>query len=170
MCPPCFYDVAATECYVKVSFPPYLLELDIDGYIDFAQHKARVEKGILVVKLKKKSDNYGIWGSLGQRLDRKCDPKVRARREQSIKEKLKWEEEVSHHCCFFCRSTRNLFHVVAKLLSRVKYGKRRYTIYSSYLVCIYVRVLPSDQGGYLRLHLRVIVLFVSPLYTYQNVS
>lgn len=87
--------MAATECYVKISFPPYLLELDIDGCIDSAQHKARVEKGILVVKLKKKSDNFGIWGSLGQRVDRKCDPKVTARREQSIKEKLKWEEEVS---------------------------------------------------------------------------
>lgn len=98
MCAPCCLDVAATECYVKISFPPYLLELDIDGYIDSAQQKARVEKGILVVKLKKKSDNFGIWGSLGQRVDRKCDPKVTARREQSIKEKLKWEEEVSHAC------------------------------------------------------------------------
>lgn len=121
-----FLAVAATECYVKISFPPYLLELDIDRCIDSAQHKARVEKGILVVKLKKKSDSFGIWGSLGQRVDRKCDPKVTARREQSIKEKLKWEEEVSDDYRASSIDTSYVHQCHARITCRIEYGKRRF--------------------------------------------
>ncbi|CAM9391980.1 unnamed protein product [Ectocarpus sp. 4 AP-2014] len=87
-------DVFATECYLKVSFPPYLLEVDLDGYIDSMQPKARVENGTLMIKAKKKEGSATLWGSLGQRVSRKCDPKVKARREESIKEKLKLEDEL----------------------------------------------------------------------------
>lgn len=84
----------ATECYLKVSFPPYLLEVDLDGCIDSTQPKARVENGTLLIKARKKEGSVGLWGSLGQPVDRKCDPEVKARREESIKEKLKQEQEV----------------------------------------------------------------------------
>eukprot|EP00752_Nemacystus_decipiens_P006509 g5861.t1 len=87
-------DVYATECYLKVSFPPYLLEVDLDGCIDSMQPKARVENGTLIIKASKKEGHVGLWGSLGKPVDRKCDPKVKARREESIKEKLKQEQEL----------------------------------------------------------------------------
>eukprot|EP00903_Cladosiphon_okamuranus_P008736 g8368.t1 len=87
-------DVFATECYLKVSFPPYLLELDLDGCIDSMQPRARVENGTLMIKARKKEGHIGLWGSLGKLVDRKCDPKVKARREESIKEKLKQEQEL----------------------------------------------------------------------------
>lgn len=90
-----FSDNAATECYLKVSFPPYLLELDLHGCIDSGQSRARVEKGVLIIKARKKQDNIGTWGLVGTCADRKCDPEVRARRENSIKEELKREQEVS---------------------------------------------------------------------------
>ncbi|CAM9541458.1 unnamed protein product, partial [Ectocarpus sp. 8 AP-2014] len=87
-------DVFATECYLKVSFPPYLLEVDLDGYIDSMQPKARVENGTLMIKAKKTEGSARLWGSLGQRVSRKCDPKVKARREESIKEKHKLEDKL----------------------------------------------------------------------------
>lgn len=46
------------------------------------------------IKATKKEGHVGIWGSLGEPVDRKCDPKVKTRREESIKEKLKQEQEV----------------------------------------------------------------------------
>lgn len=86
----------ATECYLKISFPPYLLELDLHGRIDAVQPKARTEKGILIFKAKKKEGHTGIWGKLGACVDRnKSEPEVRIRREESIKEQLKQEQEVS---------------------------------------------------------------------------
>lgn len=80
-----------------MSFPPYLLEMDIQGCIDSVKPKARVENGILVIKANKKEGHTGIWGGAGMScVDRKCsDPKVRIRREESIKEQLKREQEVS---------------------------------------------------------------------------
>lgn len=69
--------------------------MDLDGYIDAMQPKARVENGTLMIKAKKKEGSTGLWESLGQPVSRKCDPKVKARREESIKEKLKLEDEVS---------------------------------------------------------------------------
>lgn len=84
----------ATECYLKVSFPPYLLEVDLGGCIDSTQPKARVENGTLHIKARKKEGSVGLWGSLGQPVDRKCEPEVKARREESIKEKFKQEQEV----------------------------------------------------------------------------
>lgn len=77
-----------------MSFPPYLLELDLDGCIDSMQPKARTENGSLMIKARKKEGHVGLWGSLGKPVDRKCDPKVKARREESIKAKLKQEQEV----------------------------------------------------------------------------
>lgn len=68
--------------------------MDLDGCIDSTQPKARVENGTLIIKAKKKEGSVGLWGSLGKLVDRKGDPKVKARREESIKEKLKQEQEV----------------------------------------------------------------------------
>lgn len=89
---------AATECYLKISFPPYLLELDLHGCIDSSQPRARTERGILIIKAKKKEGHIGIWGILGSIADRKSEPEVRIRREESIKEQLKREQEVSRNC------------------------------------------------------------------------
>lgn len=89
-----FGQCAATECYLKASFSPYLLELDLHGYIDSTQPRARVQDGTLFIKAKKKEGHEGIWGSLGQRVDRRCTPDVKARREESIKEQFKREQEV----------------------------------------------------------------------------
>lgn len=58
------------------------------------QPTARVENGTLIIKARKKEGHVGLWGSLGKPVDRKCDPKVKARREDSIKAKLKQEQEV----------------------------------------------------------------------------
>ena len=58
------------------------------------QPKARVENGTLIIKARKKEGHVRLWGSLGRPVDRKCDPKVKTRREESIKEKLKQEQEV----------------------------------------------------------------------------
>lgn len=68
--------------------------MDLDGCIDSMQPKARVENGTLIIKARKKEGHVGLWGSLGKPVDRKCDPKVKTRREESIKEKLKQEQEV----------------------------------------------------------------------------
>lgn len=84
----------ATECYLKVSFPPYLLEVDLEGCIDAVQPKARVDKGTLIIKAKKKEGSTGLWGSLGQVVDRKSSAEAKSRREESIKEKFKQEQEV----------------------------------------------------------------------------
>lgn len=53
-----------------------------------------MEKGILVIKAKKKEGSTGIWGALGKRVDRQCAPDVKNRREESIKEHFKREEQV----------------------------------------------------------------------------
>lgn len=93
----------ATECYLKISFPPYLLELDLHGCIDSSQPRARTERGILFIKAKKKEGHIGIWGVLGSVADRKSDPEVRIRREESIKGQLKQEQEVSRNNIYYGR-------------------------------------------------------------------
>ena len=86
-----------------MSFPPYLLEVDLDGCIDAMQPKARVENGTLMIKARKKEGHVGLWGSLGKPVDRKSDPSVKARREESIQEKLKQEQEVCGRGGFMSR-------------------------------------------------------------------
>lgn len=78
-----------------MSFRPYLLELDLQGCIDSTRPRAWVKEGVLTVKATKKEGHTGAWGSLGSCVDRKCNPDVKIRRDNSIKEKLKYEEEVS---------------------------------------------------------------------------
>lgn len=97
----------ATECYLKVSFPPYLLEVDLDGCIDSVQPRARVDNGTLIIKAKKKEGSNGLWGSLGQIVDRKSTVEAKARREESIKEKFKQEQEVGGGV-----STRELYQIL----------------------------------------------------------
>lgn len=53
-----------------------------------------MENGTLIIKARKKEGHVGLWKSLGNPVDRKCDPAVKTRREESIKEKLKQEQEV----------------------------------------------------------------------------
>ncbi|CAM9825481.1 unnamed protein product, partial [Discosporangium mesarthrocarpum] len=87
-------DIFATECYLKVSFPPYLLEVDLHGFIDPEVHTARVRGGILIIKLTKKNGYTGLWGKIGVNTNHKSDPGVVARRKQSIQDKLKREQEL----------------------------------------------------------------------------
>lgn len=90
--------LTATEWYLKISIPPYLLELDLERCIDTAHttnnSRARIENGTLVVEMKKKQGFCGLWGKLGQIVHRNCDPEIKIRREESIKEQLKREQEV----------------------------------------------------------------------------
>ena len=89
-----FSRALATEWYLKISLPPYLLELDLERCIDPTQNRARIENGTLVMKATKKEGHCGLWGTLGQIVHRKCDSEVKRRREDSIKEQLKREKEV----------------------------------------------------------------------------
>lgn len=96
------YDImlllTATEWYLKISLPPYLLELDLERCIDTTHSnnnsRARIENGTLIVELRKKQGFRGLWGKVGQIVHRNCEPEIKIRREESIKEQLKREHEV----------------------------------------------------------------------------
>ncbi|CAM9137449.1 unnamed protein product [Choristocarpus tenellus] len=91
---PAGVDIFATECFLKVSFPPYLLEVDLHGCIDTTLNRATVQNGTLIIRVKKKKGHTGLWGALGFKARRKGDPKIKERRQQSIHTQQKHEQEL----------------------------------------------------------------------------
>ena len=94
-------DVFVAETIVKVSYSPYLLDLNLAGNISDAESKAVFENGVLAVRLKKKAP--GIWGKLlfdGSKIEREGrryravrDKELRVREQHDLAKKRRQEEE-----------------------------------------------------------------------------
>jgi hypothetical protein len=74
---------AATDCVLKVSFPPYLVDIDLKGSIDETKSRANVKHGTLIVRAPKAAGHSGLWGAIAVSSDEPRE-QVKERRQQSI--------------------------------------------------------------------------------------
>lgn len=83
-------DVYASSCYVKVNYRPYLLNLDLHGFIDEATEVLTVKDGVLVLNYQKL--DHGDWPDLvcANHKDRK---QMQERRYAAMEDKTKRTQE-----------------------------------------------------------------------------
>ena len=82
-------DIYETDNFLKISFSPYLTQIDLLEKVDYLQSSANIEDGVLIVKLHKVTS--ATWGTLevsGTKAE------LRARREESIARRQKHDQEV----------------------------------------------------------------------------
>ena len=105
-------DIIVSDSYVKISYPPYLLELDLAREIKEEHAKAINEKDLLILRLQKAEE--ALWGNLLFDMDketrlkrRKCSLDRHQKKVQSHHERAKLkriEEErfsVRRQVCIF---------------------------------------------------------------------
>ena len=104
-------DIFIAETILKVSFPPFLVDLNLANTVDDEKSKAILKNCSLYINLVKKSD--GLWGNLvfnGSKGEierhRTHALEKRQQKEEELQEKAekrKWQEERSslkHQVCF----------------------------------------------------------------------
>lgn len=86
-------DVYASDTYVKVSYAPRLIELDLVGEIDDDKVKARVKDNALTLTLPKKTP--GLWGALVLEKGSLAKPEILQRRNDARDRRTKKEQALA---------------------------------------------------------------------------
>eukprot|EP00953_Heterococcus_sp_UTEX-ZZ885_P009246 5468-Heterococcus_DN1.PRE.2 len=91
---PAKVDVFATDCVLKVSFPPYLVDIDLKGSIDETKSRANVKHGTLILRAPKAAGHSGLWGAIAVSSEEPRE-QVKERRQQSIADKQKRDDALA---------------------------------------------------------------------------
>jgi len=86
---PAAVDIFATDIFIKVNYPPYLVLIDLHAPVDETKCRPRIKNGTLTIKVEK--HNPAIWGIL---LAKGTKKELAARRQASIEAKSIRDEQL----------------------------------------------------------------------------